>query len=133
LYHLAGYLHIIIKNSIPEASSSVRNSYHLVNKLDGIVFEPNCKLASLDVVSLFTNVPHEWMYESISKRWEFITLNTKITKEEFLKAIKLILNSTYFSFNKIIYKQVCGTPMGSHLSSVISDIILQDLEQMAIS
>jgi len=75
----------------------------------------NCKLASLDIVSLFINVPHEWVYKSISKRWEFITLNTKITKEEFLKAIKLILNSTYFSFNKIIYKQVFGISIGLSL------------------
>jgi len=45
----------------------------------------------------------------------------------------LILNFTYFLFNNVTYKQVFGTPMGSPLSPVISDIVLQDLEQKAIS
>jgi len=44
-----------------EAPSAVKNSYHLVRKLNGTFFDPNYKLASLDVVSLFTNVPHEWV------------------------------------------------------------------------
>jgi len=90
LYYLACYIHNIIKNSIPEALSSVKNSFQLVDKFDNTFLEPNYRLASLDVVSLFTNVPHEWVYESISKKWEFISRNTKITKEEFLKAIKAI-------------------------------------------
>jgi len=37
-----------------------------------------------------------------------------------------------FSFNKIIYKQDFGTPMDSILSLIISDLVLQDLEQLAI-
>jgi len=133
LYHLAWFLHNIIKNSILEAPSTVKNSYHLVRKLNGTFFDPNYKLASLDVVSLFTNVPHEWVFENIAKKWDSISVNTKIPKEEFLLAIKLILNSTFFSFNKIIYKQIFGTPMGSPLSLIILDLVLQDLEQLAIS
>jgi len=52
--------------------------------------------------------------------------------EEFIIAIRLILNSAFFSFNHIYYKQIFGTPMGSSLSSIISDIVLQDLEIQAL-
>jgi len=52
--------------------------------------------------------------------------------EEFLGATKLILNSTFFSFNHINYKQIFGTPMGSPLSPIISDPVLQDLETQAL-
>jgi len=113
LYELACYLHDIIKNSIPEATSSVGNSFRLVNELNGKILETGCTLASLDVVALFTNVPIEYAYEAISDRWECIERNTSIPKVEFINALKLVLESTFFSFNKVVYKQVFGTPMGS--------------------
>jgi len=49
-----------------------------------------------------------------------------------LKALKLILESTYFKFNNIIYKQKFGTPMSSPLSPIIAEIVLQDLEMKAL-
>jgi len=94
--------------------------------------DPEYKLASLDVVSLFTNVPHEWAFESIERRWDLISGKTQIPKDEFMRAITLILNSTFFAFKKIIYKQTFGTPMGSPLSPIIADLVLQDLEQSAL-
>jgi len=132
LYELALYLHNIIKCSVPEAASSVVNSFKLVKELDGKIMDSGCTFASLDVVSLFTNVPHELVYEGILSRWKLIKRNTAIPKEEFINAIKLILESTYFSFNKIIYKQIFGTPMGSPLSPIVADLVLQDLETRAI-
>jgi len=63
-------LHNIIKNSIPEATSSVGNSFRLVNALNGKILELGCTLASLDVVALFTNVPIEYAYVAISDRWD---------------------------------------------------------------
>jgi len=79
------------------------------------------------VVSLFTNISIELALKSVEDRWNHISLNCNIPKEEFLEAIKLILESTYFSFNNKIYKQKFETPMGSPLSPVIVDIVMQDL------
>jgi len=70
------------------------NSFKLTKKLNGKILESGCTLASLDVVSLFTNVPIEYVYEGISKRWNLIECNTTIPKEEFISAIKLVLEST---------------------------------------
>jgi len=60
-----------------------------------------------------------------------IERNTAISKEEFIRAIKLF-ESTFFSFNKIVYKQIFGTPLGSSLSPIIADLVLRDLETKAI-
>jgi len=68
----------------------------------------------------------------INIKWSHISKGTKIPKNEFLKALKLILESTYFRFNNIIYKQKFGTPMGSPLSPIIAEIVLQDLEMKAL-
>jgi len=132
LYHLANFLHNIIKSSIPMPHSQIINSYHLVSKLSGNYFDSKFELASLDVVSLFTNVPTDLVFISLQKRWNLISLNTDIPMSEFLTATRLVLDSTFFSFNHIIYKQIFGTPMGSPLSPIISDIVLQDIETEAL-
>jgi len=81
---------------------------------------------------LFTNVPVELAINSINKRWEHIERHTKIVKSEFI-AIEFVLSSTYFIFNKKIYKQTFGTPMGSPLSLIISDLIMRDLEDKVLN
>jgi len=104
------------------------NSFDIYNRLSGMKVSDSDVLVSLDVVSLFTNVPLDLAMNSVSGRWTHIQKNTRITREEFLLAVKFILTSTYFVFNKIIYKQTYGTPMGSPLSPIIADLVMQDLE-----
>jgi len=52
---------------------------------------------------------------------------------EFLIAIRFVLNSSFFIFNGIIYQQTFGTPMGSPLSPIVADIVMQDVENRALS
>jgi len=70
--------------------------------------------------------------DGISNRWVYIKPHTNIPKNEFLMAIKFVLSSTFFTFNNIIYKQTHGTPMGSPLSLIVADIVMQDLETECI-
>lgn len=54
---------------------------------------------------------------------------------EFIIGLQLVLNSFLnpFIFNDTIYKQTFSTSMGSPLSPIIADIVLQDLESKALS
>ncbi|XP_018364041.1 PREDICTED: uncharacterized protein LOC108761811 [Trachymyrmex cornetzi] len=112
-----------IENNIKKMQSSVHNN----------VRNHSVSLVSLDVVSLFTNVPLELAMEALSNRWGHIEKSCKIPKEKFLKTVQLILDSTYFTFDKQIYKQTFGTPMGSPLSPIIADMVMQDLESRVLS
>ncbi|KAM0728324.1 hypothetical protein ACS0PU_005106 [Formica fusca] len=132
LYFLASFLHRVMFKYFPKAHSHVSNSFDLVKKLSDISIDNNFLLVSLDVVSLFTNVPIEMAIDSVSTRWEHISGNCNIPKSEFLIAVRLILDSTFFTFNGVFYKQTFGTPMGSPLSPIIADIVLQDLESRAL-
>ena len=133
LHSLAKYLHEVLYEAIPKADSHVENSFKLAEKLSGVFVDDCYKLISLDVVSLFTNVPIELAVDSIVRRWDHIGRKCSIPREEFLRAIRFVLNSTYFTFNGKYYKQTFGTPMGSPLSPIIADLTLQDLENKAIT
>ncbi|KYN29433.1 hypothetical protein ALC57_01100 [Trachymyrmex cornetzi] len=81
----------------------------------------------LDVVSLFTNIPIDLTIESIDKKWNFVRDKINISKDEFMLGVRLVLNSTYFSFDGQFYKQNFGTLVGSPLSPIVSDLVLNSL------
>jgi len=133
LYSLATFLHKIISDSLEHRNSHTTNSFEVYNSLSGKTIRDTDVLLSLDVTALFTNVPLDLAIDGISHRWIYIQQYTKIPKNEFLMAINFVLSSTYFTFDNNIYKQVYGTPMGSPLSPIVADIVMQDLETQCIN
>lgn len=119
-------------NNFPTAHSHINNSFELVNRLSHIHIDNSYSLISLDVVSLFTNVPTDLALESISSRWQYLSEKCDISRSEFLNGVQLVLSSTFFTFNGKVYRQTFGTPMGSPLSPIIANLVLQDLENKAL-
>jgi len=87
---------------------------------------------SLDVTSLFTNIPKELVILAIEDRWEFIQKNTKLSLSQFIYAIDLVLGSTGFVFNDRYYEQIYGSSMGSPLSPILADLVMDDLKTFCI-
>lgn len=133
LYRFAGFLQKLLKDNIPVANSHVNNSFELFDTLSNRRIEENIRMASFDVISLFTNIPLNLAIQGIRNRWQYLENRINIPIEDLIKAIELVLTSTYFTFNDRIYKQTYGTPMGSPLSPIIADIVMQDLETSIIS
>ncbi|KYQ48579.1 hypothetical protein ALC60_12372, partial [Trachymyrmex zeteki] len=52
-------------------------------KVNGIHFDSQYVLASLDVVSLFTNIPVDLAVNSIDRRWDYISAKTNIIQPLF--------------------------------------------------
>jgi len=104
-----------------------------MKKLSNLYIPDDCFLASLDVVSLFTNVPIHSVIDIIKENWSHIEAHTNLPYKEFMFSIKFVLESTYFHFNNRVYKQTYGAPMGSPLSPIVADLILQRLESTILS
>jgi len=115
LYSLVTYLHQIINSSISKANGYIGNSYDLYNSLNDKVLNSEFCLISLDFISLFTKIPIDLAMECLTERWAHISSNCEIPKKEFLKAVRLILDSTFFIFDNQCYKQNFETPMDSRV------------------
>ena len=82
---------------------------------------------------MYTNIPTDLVLKSIERRWNLIENKTSIPLHEFIKAIMIIINFTFFKFDKKIFRQIFGMPMGSPLFPILANIVLQDLEQEIIT
>jgi len=94
----------------------MENNFKLVEELDSRRLNDEFQLISLDVVSLFTNVlivPIDYAMNCIKDHLWFISRDCCLLKEEFIKAIQFVLDSTSFVFNNVMYRQNYGNPMGS--------------------
>jgi len=128
LHNFATFLQKILRKSFTTLTDKFKNSIEVTNKLCKIHIPENYWLVSLDVVSLFTNVPIDMILELLDNKWDLIEPHINISKQELLDAIRFILNSTYFKFNNKIYRQSHGAPMGSPLSPIVADFALQYLK-----
>jgi len=132
LYKIGSLLQKIISDCVPKPSSHVNNSFELYRRLSGLKLASSESVFSLDVVSLFTNIPLNLALDSINNRWVNIEPHTKIKKPDFLKMVEFVLGSTYFTFNSYIYKQTFGILMGSPLSPIIANVVMGNLENSII-
>ncbi|XP_024879013.1 uncharacterized protein LOC112459226 [Temnothorax curvispinosus] len=126
LYEIARLLHDTLDQSVPVPHSHVKDSWSFVDMIGGVEIEDDDVLVSLDVTALFTNIPKDLV--TIEKRWNHIAEKTKLSLPQFTHTIDLILSSTRFCFNGEFYEQIFGSPMGSPLSPILADLIMDDLE-----
>ena len=58
---------------------------------------------------------------------------TILTVKDLVDLLTLCLNATFLSFRGKIYKQVHGTALGSPVSVVVANLVMEDSEQWALS
>ena len=122
-YILAKILYEEIKTAIPKPSSHINNSFELTEKLKNITITDEYSLRSLDVTSLFTSISCELVLDSLDRRAVNIPL------DELKECTAFLFNNTFFTFNSQVYQQIYGTPMGSPISPLFADIVMDDLEK----
>ena len=53
--------------------------------------------------------------------------------EDIIHLLSFCLKTTQFAYNGTYYKQVFGTAMGSPVSAVIANMVMEDVEQRALA
>lgn len=132
LYNLSRSLAKIL-SQLKTAEHNAKNSYEFFNKKNKSHIPASYIMTSFDVCSLFTNVPVDLAYEMLQSRWAEISTKTTLQRNDFLGLLDLCTNNSYFVYNDVYYKQIFGVPMGSPLSSILANIVMDRvLEQISL-
>lgn len=121
-----------LKKAIKLPNSHIDNSFKLIEKIKNLHIPPDYYLVSLDVVSLFTNIPLSLVINSLDKRYSDISSKCTIPFTDIINCTKFLFNNTYFTFENVVYRQIFGTPMGSAVSPLFADLVMDDLEKFCL-
>lgn len=122
--HIGKTLQIALCN---KTNYNVVDTFDFVEVINNVLLPPGYVLVSLDVISLFTNIPLHLVIDSIVEDWELVADHTGISKDEFIKLLSFLFNCSTFIFDNKFYKQNFGTPMGSPCSPSLACIVLDRL------
>ena len=131
-YALSQFLSKILTPITESSQTKLNNSFEIRDFLADIIIPDNHSLISYDVKALFTSIPQDLALTAIKDTLDDDDLfegRTRLSRDNVLKLVKLCLNSNYFQYDQIIYKQKTGTPMGSPISTVIAELTMQYLEK----
>jgi hypothetical protein len=121
-YRLAGHLASRLRPFTSSTEHHIKDSAHLIQKLQQVKAEEGDLLVSFDVKSLFTRVPVT----------ETVQLIETMTSRPVAEAVHHCLATTVFICNGSIYQQTEGCAMGSPLSPVCADIYMEWFEQQVM-
>lgn len=106
---------------------NVTNSRQACEQLRNLKICPDEKLYSLDIVQMFTNIPVERAISAVKKRQQVLGVDNP-TLQIIIKVITHVCKiSTEIAFNNKIYKQIRGLRMGSSLSPILADFVVEDM------
>ena len=85
-------------------------------------------MVSVDIQSLFTSIPIKDCIRIIKRK-----LQENNILMEYLELLEHCLTSGYLMFNQKFYLRIDGNAMGSPVSPIITDIYMENFEEMALS
>ena len=115
---------------------TVKNSCEFADFIRDRTLNACEELVSFDVVSLFSKIPVDLAVKFAEERlgedaslWQ----RTSLPEEDFIHLLSFCLKTTQFAYNGTYYQQVFGTAMGSPVSAVIANMVMEDVEQRALA
>jgi len=154
--HLKAYCNASIQHSGLASFWSINKSMDVVSELANrnTDIAATNKLVSVDFSTLFTSLPHAIIYKNLFNLIDVLFQNSKkhyiaisvfrkktfytndtdyngytyLTVADVKNLIHLVVSETYVKFGGVIFKQVCGIPMGGSASPMIADLTLAALE-----
>ena len=83
---------------------------------------------SFDAISLFTRIPVGLALDVARERLEedeSLSSRTSLSVDDIISLLALCLKATFFTFREVIYQQIYGTAMGSPVSVVVANLVME--------
>ena len=112
---ISAYIDEEIRQLIPRIPSYLKDTTHLINIPHDKKLASADILVTIDVKSLYTNIPHTEGIKALNRTMEETDTNS-MKKLLICRLANLVLTKNYFEFNNKLYRQTQGTAMGTRMA-----------------
>ena len=109
------------------------DSIDFINSVERTKTRQDTILVSMDVTSLYTNIPQEEGITTVCRAYDaFHNNNLPIPTKHLRELLDLILKENSFQFNGENYLQANGTAMGTKMAVAFANIFMAEFETKLI-
>ena len=121
-----------LRQYTPRIPSYIKDTTHFINIMKNIQLDPEDLLVTIDVSSLYTNMPHNEGIAAINRMMEETGTDTLLRM--FISNLAYqVLTKNFFNFNGQLYEQIQGTAMGTRMAPNYAIIFMHYLETNFLS
>ena len=131
---ISSFVDYILQPIAKTQKSYLKDTTDFINFIERAKVPENTILVSMDVTSLYTNIPQEEGINTVCKTYEaFYRKNTPIPTHSLREMLKLILQENFFHFYGRDYHQTHGTAMGTKMAVAFANIFMSAVETEIIN
>ena len=124
---ISAFLDHYLKPLVPLMPSYIRDSGHIISILESTPFPQDCLLVTIDVSSLYLNIPQDEGTSECLRSLENRDL-MPLPKDIMQTLFDIVLKCNVFSFHTHIYQQIQGTAMGTKMAPSYANLFMDSLE-----
>lgn len=127
-----------LQDSVKEVPSYVQDTTDMLNTIEHWnqqygPFPENTKLVTIDVVGLYTNIPHGEMKDAIREHLNCKQNENRPPTETVVEVAEHVLDNNVFAFEDSYYQQTYGTAMGTPMAPSVANLFMASLEEKLIN
>ena len=136
LYNLSKFIAVLLTPLVGTNGFTVKNSYEFVEQLKNLTINHDECIVLFDVISLFTKIPVDVAKTVVLERLkkdDTLDNRSGLTLIDIAAALNLCLDNTYLYFRGKFHRQIFGVAMGSPISVIIANLVMENVEEGAMS
>ena len=128
---ISAFIDIFLNPITTISKSFIKDTTDFVKRIENLEpLTPNTIIGTLDVTSLYTNIPNQEGIKAINDILNIERPNNANPKNETLvELLKMVLSKNNFQFNGNNYLQIGGTAMGTKVAPSYANLFMRQLEE----
>ena len=127
---ISAFVDHLIQPIAQKQASYLKDTTDFLNFIEKTKLPKNTILVSMDITSLYTNIPQEEGITTVCKAYEdFYESKPPIPTRYLREMLSLILQENSFQFNGKDYLQTHGTAIGTKMAVVFANIFMAKIEK----
>ena len=131
---ILAFVHTLLQPISISQTSYLKDTTDFINFIENTKVRVNAFLVSMDMTSLYMNIPQEKDITTVCRAYEnFHKNNPPIPTQYIREMLRPILEENSFQFNGKNYLQIHGTAMGTKMAVAFANIFMADIETHILS